>query len=119
MAEPKNLIAMRKKWMQAGFEAGLHSGRQQIIDMLSLALREPEVVGTDIHGKDRLLKVVKGIEDQITKYELAWKKHDETDYYRSKMDDALAEAYGGVLRDTFLERYPYAPEYNYKTGKWK
>lgn len=118
MGEPKNLVAMRKAWIQAGFEAGFDSGRQQIVDMLSLALRDPEVVGTDIFGKDRLLKVRKGIEDQITKYELAWRKHDETDYYRTKMDEALAEAYGS-LRDPFPERYPYAPEYNYKTGKWK
>lgn len=119
MAEPKNLMAMKRKWTQAGFEAGLQSGRQQIMDMLSLALRDPEVMGANIFGKDRLLKVAKAIDANIDKYELAWKKHDETDYYRAKLDAALAEAYGEALHDTFLERYEFAPEYDYKKGKWK
>ena len=66
-----------------------------------------------------MLKVVAGIGDYIDKYELAWLKHDETDYYRAKLDAALAEAYGEGLHDSFLQRYDYAPEYDYTKGKWK
>ena len=101
------------------FDAGLQCGRQQIIDCVSLVLRDPEIVGRDVFGKDRLLKVVKGIGDYIDKYNLAWQKHDDTDYYRAKLDDALAEAYGDNLHDSFLERYQFAPEFNYNTGRWK
>ena len=119
MAEPKNLMAMKKKWIQAGFDAGLNSGRQQIVDMVSLVLRDPEIMGKDIFGKDRLLKVVKAVDAYIDKYELAWKKDDETDYYRAKLDAALAEAYGEALHNSFLERYEYAPEYDYNQGRWK
>ena len=119
MAEPKNLLAMKQKWTQAGFDAGLESGRQQIVDMVSLVLRDPEVMGKDIFGKERLLKVVKAVDAYIDKYELAWKKHVETDHVQKQLDANLAEAYGEELHDSFHVRYPYAPEYDYKKGKWK
>ena len=116
----KNDFMARQRAIQRGFfEAGLNSGRQQIIDMVSLALRDPDIMGKDVFGKDRLLKVVKGIGAYIDKFQPAWEKNDDTDYYRAKLDAALAEAYGEGLHNTFLERYEYAPEYDYMKGKWK
>ena len=104
---------------QAYFQAGLESGRQQILDMMSLVLRNPKVMGKDIFGKDRLLKVVNEIGECIDQYELAWVRHDETDYIQKQLDKNLAEAYGEKLKDSFHVRYPYAPEYDYVKGKWK
>ena len=116
----KNDYLARQRALQRGyFEAGLQSGRQQIIDMVSLVLRDPDIMGKDTFGKDRLLKVVKGIGEYIDKYQPAWEKSDETDYYQTKLDDALAEAYGEGLHDSFYKRYTYAPEYDYMKGKWK
>lgn len=114
-----NYIEQRKAFIRAGFEAGLHSGRQQILDMMSLVLRDPEIMGKDIFGKDRLIKVVQGVGEYIDKYQPAWQKDDETDYYRAKLDAALAEAYGPGLHDSFTQRYDTAPEYDYTKGKWK
>ena len=114
-----DFLARQKAMQDACFDAGLRCGRQQIIDIMSLVLRDPEIMGKDTFGKDRLLKVVKGISDYIDEYNLAWKKHDETDYWRDKLDAALADAYGDELHDTFLERYEFAPEYDYVKGKWK
>ena len=76
-------------------------------------------MGKDTFGKDRLLKVVQGIGQYIDIYEKAWLKDDETDYYRAKLDDALAEAYGDGLHNSFLQRYEFAPEFDYTKGKWK
>ena len=116
----KNDFQARQKALQrAHFNAGVQMGRQQIMDMLSLVLRDPDIMGKDIFGKDRLLKVVRGIGDYIDKYELAWGKHDETDYMRAKLDAALAEVYGEGMQDSFLQRYDFAPEYDYTKGKWK
>lgn len=103
----------------AGFQAGLESGRQQILDMMSLVLRDKEIMGKDIFGKERLMNVVKGIGESIDKYELAWQKHDETDHVQKMLDENLAEAYGEELHDSFHVRYPYAPTYNYKKGRWE
>jgi hypothetical protein len=101
------------------FDTGVRAGRQQILDMMSLVLRDPEIMGKDTFGKDRLLKVVNGIGEYIDYYEKAWTRDDETDYYRDKLDAALAEAYGDGMNDTFLKRYDFAPEYDYTKGKWK
>ena len=116
----KNDYLARQRAIQQGFfNVGIRSGRQQILDMVSLVLRDPEIMGKDIFGKDRLIKVIKGVGEYIDKYQKAWERDDETDYYRDKLDAALAEAYGVDLYDSFLTRYETAPEYDYQKGKWK
>lgn len=114
----KDFLARQAEIKRAYLQVGVHGGRQQIIDMVSLVLRDPDIMGKDTFGKDRLIKVIQGIKDYIDTYQKAWEKDDETDYYRAKLDEALADAYGG-LQASFLERYDYAPEYNYMTGRWK
>lgn len=104
---------------QGYFNAGLQCGRQQILDMVSLVLRDPDIMGKDTFGKDRLIKIIQGVGEYIDTYQKAWEKDDETDYYRAKLDEALAQAYGETLHDSFLKRYEYAPEYDYMKGKWK
>lgn len=116
----KNAFLVQQKAMQkAFFDAGLQSGRQQIMDMLSLVLRDPAIMGKDTFGKERLCKVVQGIGEYIDKYQPAWEKCDDADYYQKKLDDALADAYGDGLADRFYKRYQFAPEYDYMKGKWK
>ena len=112
-------LAKQEAMNRACFEAGLRSGRQQILDMVSLVLRDPDIMGRDIFGKDRLVKVIQGVGEYIDMYQTAWEKSDETDYYQKKLDDALAEAYGEKLHDSFHKRYEYAPEYDYTKGRWK
>lgn len=120
MAKKENPYLAKQKAMQmACFEAGLQCGRQQILDMMSLVLRDQGIMGKDTFGKDRLLKVVQGIGEKIDYFQPAWEKTDETDYYQVKLDDELAEAYGEKLHDSFHERYQYAPEYDYNTGRWR
>lgn len=114
-----NYLQRQRAAQQFNLNIGLQYGRQQIIDMMSLVLRDPAIMGKDTFGKDRLLKVVNGIGKYIDLYQKAWEKDDETDYYRAKLDEALAEAYGEELHDSFLKRYEFSPEFNYAKGKWK
>lgn len=114
-----DFLEQQRKTRIACINAGIQTGRQQILDMVSLVLRDPAIMEKDIFGKGRLLKVVQGVGDYLDKYDLAWQQHDETDYYRAKLDAALAEAYGDELHDSFLQRYEYALEYDYTKGKWK
>lgn len=104
---------------RAFFDTGLQCGRQQILDMMSLVLNDPDIMGKDTFGKERLLRVIKGIGEYIDTYQVAWERDAETDYYRAKMDEALARVYGKDLHDSFLTRYEFAPEFNYNTGRWK
>lgn len=115
----RDYLARQREMQRIYLDVGLQCGRQQILDMMTLVLRDPSIMGKDIFGKDRLLKVVKGIGDCIDKYEPAWQKNDESDYYQKKLDDALAEAYGDELHDNFHKRYEYAPEFDYGKGRWK
>lgn len=114
-----DFLAKQRAAQDAFFLAGLQSGRQQIMDMMSLVLNDPDIMGKNTFGKDRLIKVVTGIGEYIDKYQIAWEKSDEADYYQKKLDSELARVYGEYLADSFFERYKYAPEYDYMKGKWK
>ena len=114
-----DFLARQRAIQQAFFEAGIQMGRQQIMDMMSLVLNDKAIMGKDTFGKDRLIKVINGIGEYIDKYQLAWERCDDADYYQKKMDSALAAIYGESLHDSFYERYRYAPEYDYMKGKWK
>ena len=71
----KNGFLEKKKIeRQVWLDIGVEFGRQQIIDMMTLALRDEEVVGKDIFGKDRLIKVIDAIKKNIDKYYLERKK---------------------------------------------
>lgn len=119
MAKQNAYLAKQAAVNHGYFTAGLQSGRQQILDLISLVLRDPAIMGKDIFGKDRLLKVVKGVGEYIDLYQKAWEKDDETDYYRAKLDAALAEAYGEGLHDSFMQRYEYCCDYDYVKGRWR
>ena len=114
-----NYIARRDADRKGFFMAGEQTGRQVMLDMMVLALRDPEIMGKDIFGKDRLLKVVNGIKKYMDIFDPAFQATDETDYYRTKLDAALAEAFGDGMHDTILQRYEFAREYDYMKGKWK
>lgn len=104
---------------QAYFDAGLQMGRQQVLDMMSITLNDPKYMKKDTFGGDRLSIVVIGIGEKIDLFQKAWERDDETDYYRSKMDELLTKAYGTDLIDTFDKRYEYCCDYDYVKGRWR
>lgn len=114
-----NYIARLEADRKGFFRAGEQTGRQVVLDMMVLALRDTEIMGKDTFGKDRLLKVVKGIEHYIDVFDQAFQATDETDYWRAKLDAALADAFGQGMHDTFLQRYEYCRDYDYVKGRWK
>ena len=104
---------------QSYFDAGLQMGRQQILDMMSIVLNDPDIMGKDTFGKERLIRVVKGIGEYIDVFQKSWERDDETDYYRAKMDERLCSIYGPGMHDTILQRYDFCTEFAYKKGKLK
>ena len=114
-----NYLTKQRAIQQGFFRAGEQTGRQVVLDMMILALRDSEIMGKDTFGKERLLKVVNGIDKYMEKFGQAFQTTDETDYYRAKLDAALAEAFGEGMYDTFDKRYEYCCDYDYVKGKWK
>lgn len=115
----KDFLARQKERERMFLDVGLQCGRQQIMDMLSIVLNDPEVMKKDTFGRERLMIIVKAISDRINLYQPAWTKSDEADYYQRKLDEALSKIYGEQLFDHFHKRYEYAPEFDYVKGKWK
>jgi hypothetical protein len=112
------LLERQRIERQAYFNAGLQTGRQQILDMMSVVLNDPAVMKKDVFGKRRLLVVVEEIGNRIDVFQKAWNIDPEADYYRDKLDEQLAKIYGKEMYDTFSKRYEYCRDYDYKKGKW-
>ena len=114
-----DFLERQKRRDRVMLDVGIQCGRQQILDMLSVVLNDPEIMERDTFGRGRLMKVVKAIGDRIDQYQPAWEKTDDSDYYQKKLDDVLAKIYGAELFDSFHKRYEFAPEFDYKKGRWK
>lgn len=94
-----------------GFTAGCDITAQQMFDMLCLALHDPEVMGKDTFGAERLKKVHNAMYEYERMFHEAWIHTEESDYYQEKLDDALRQIFGKI--DSFQERYPLVKEWNY------
>ena len=85
---------------------------QYMIDMVTLTLNDPEVMGKDTFGYDRLLKVLKGIEANFDRYAEALTKGPTADYCREKLDENLARICGDKLIP-FEKRYDWVAKISY------
>ena len=99
------------KAKQDCFVAGCDITAQQMFDMMCLALHDPEVMGRDTFGAERLKKVHAAMYEYEKMFHEAWVNTPESDYYQEKLDGALREIFGEI--DSFQVRYPYTKEWNY------
>ena len=107
-----DFLAKQKAVQQAVYNAGEEIGMQRMWDAIQLALRDPEIMGKDTLGRQRMEKVYKGIQKYVDGYHTAFTNAVEADYYQEKMDDALREIWGEDLTP-FRERYPQLKQYGY------
>lgn len=82
---------------------------QFMTDMLILTLNDPEVMGKDVFGKKRLVRVIKAWGEKWDKYHVALENGVDHDYYQVKLDQALKEILGDDLIP-FAERYDWLSE---------
>lgn len=109
----KNAYLEKQAAMRQGyFTAGLQTGRQQILDMVSLVLRDPEIMGKDTLGKERLRKIYAKLTEIANEYHTAFTADPEADYWQDALDRHLREVWGDELQ-TFYERYPYVKKFDY------
>ena len=116
----KDFLQRMKDREQAALDVGEEMGVQKIWDYLQLALRDEEVVGKDIFGKERLKKLYKKMSEYANYFHEAFTMHPEADVRQEEMDRMLAEVWGEELQP-FKERYPYCKEFSYKKSRkeWK
>lgn len=118
-SKPGGYIQKLHGTQQALIDAGIQCGKQQIVDYLTLVLRDPDYVDKDIHGRGRIDKIIAGIYNYDRMFEKAYSTDKEADYYQDKLDDRLREVYGNELVP-FVERQPdvLQPRYNKKKKGW-
>ena len=122
MPKQNNYLAQRRQRDQLVFDIGVKFGRQQILDYLSLALRDPQTMGKDTFSGTRIIRVLKKIDSLMDEFYPAFDLCDEADYYQEKLDRLLREAYGSEIRDgffSFRERYEVVKQFDYRTRKWR
>ena len=99
---------LRKTFLGIGEEVGM----QKMWDYVQLALRDPEVMGRDILGRQRIEKIYKKLSELADTYHLAFTEETEADYMQETLDKNLKEIWGDDLQ-TFFERYPYFKQIGY------
>lgn len=84
---------------------------QYMTDMLILTLNDPEIMGKDTFGYQRLKKVLDGWGKKYDLYFDALTKKPGADYAREKLDEAMKHI-AGDSGDffPFQERYHWLPE---------
>ena len=106
-----DFLAKMEARKQESFVAGCDITAQQMFDMMCLALHDPDVMGKDTFGADRLRKVHNAMYEYEKKFHEAWMNQQESDWYQEKLDAALREIFGTI--DPFKKRYPLMKEWNY------
>ena len=101
---------------QALLDAGEITGKQQIADYITLVLRDPDYVGKDIFGRERIEKVLAGLEHYDKLYRDAYTTKKEADVWQERLDKALREVYGEDLIP-FPQRQPYVKQAGYAKSK--
>ena len=110
--------------VEALMDEAFSSGYQKACDLLALALHDPEVMGKDIFGEQRIVKVYTGMLKQDEKYWEAWTARKEADVAQEHLDDALREVFNRKYKDQvvpFSERHNliFIPGYKRARKGWK
>lgn len=121
MPNKNAFLEKQVKIQKACFDEGWALGVQQMCDYIALALRDPETMGKDTFGGERILKVLRKVEEFVHYFRPAFLPNDEADWYQEQLDKVLREAYKGVNGPfcPFADRYDCLKQFDYKTGKWK
>jgi hypothetical protein len=109
--KPNPYIAKQKEKQQQCFEAGCDITAQQFFDYLCIVLNDPNVMGKDVFGENRIKKVHEALKEVDRHYSEAFVNSQESDYYQSKLDAELIQIFGEI--DPFEKRYPYIKTWNY------
>ena len=119
MGKPNAFLAKQEAIKQRCFEAGCDITAQQFFDYLCIVLNDPEVMGKDTFGANRLNKIHEALKQTDKFFSEAFVNSQESDYYQEKLDAALQQIFGEI--QPFGKRYPYLKEWDYnkpiKKGK--
>lgn len=120
MGSKNTYLERQQRQQQTWLDIGEEMGIQKMWDYVQIALRDPELMGKDTFGRQRLEKLYKHLAKIADTFSPAFTGSVEADYWQEKMDDSLRQIWDKDLQ-TFYERYPYIKKLGYhKAHKgWK
>ena len=116
----KKAYLERQKAVYQGFlDAGEQMGMQKMWDYIQLTLRDPEVMGKDTFGKERLEKIYKHLKVLADRYHICFTDDKEADYYQEELDAQIRQGCDKFY--PFYERYPQLKRLGYDKARkgWK
>lgn len=96
---------------QKCFEIGCDITAQQFFDYMCIVLNDPAIMGKDVFGAKRLLKIHEAMKALDKEYSEAWVNSQDSDYYQEQIDGRLRRIFGEI--DPFNVRYPFSKRWNY------
>lgn len=113
-----DFLRKQKQMQQAVLEMGMDTGFQKCWDLIQICLRDPEVVGKDTFGKER----IKRLYNALVRYEKDLGRaflptiEKDADVCQRDLDALLGEVWGDELCP-FYERYPQIVRPDYTKGR--
>ncbi len=90
---------------------------QYMVDIFLIVLNDPEIMGKNVLGKDRLARVVEGVNKTYDRFALALTKDVEADYWQEKLDSKLRSIVGDDRFTPFSKRYEWIFQTDYSGRK--
>ena len=115
----KNAFLLKQQTANQKFlDVGMDTGFQKCWDLMQIVLRDPEVMGKDTFGKQRIKKLYHALVKYEKELGAAWLpiKEKEADVKQRDLDALLGEIWGDGLCP-FYERYPHIKKVDYSKGK--
>lgn len=105
----RSMISRSTNSVDALMQEAFDSGYQRACDLLALTLHDPEVMGKDILGERRIVRVYDGMRKHDDEYWQAWTAKKEADYKQDKLDRELRAIFARVYKDRVV---PFNVRYN-------
>jgi hypothetical protein len=111
-----NYIKQRHERDREMLAAGLNMGMQIVADYFQIALRDPDVMGKDTFGRNRIERINNKTLELDDYFNPAFSDDVEAERYQEEMDRLLREIWGKDLVP-FRERYPSLKTIKYNKAR--
>ena len=117
MAKQSGYLKRRKARDGVMEQAYKQTYQEYMTDMFIIALNDPAVMGKDVLGYKRLMRVLLAVEANYDRFFDALTKNAEADYARVKMDAIMQNICPPEKFIPFEKRYEWLPEITYEPRK--
>lgn len=109
-------MARQRAMQQECLNVGEQMGIQKVWDYLQVVLHNPDVMGHDTFGPDRLAMIYTELKQMVDTYHTAFTDDVEADYYQEKLDAQLRAIWKDELVP-FYQRYPALKQIKYDKAR--